>query len=106
MNKNIESQLETIKTVLQAASTVVENMSDGDRMQIKKLAEAVGLSVGMEPKQVLGFVNHFAHNSAGLVYVTRGKHGGLIKGVKVVKPAKVKRVKAVVVADSVVDTTV
>lgn len=101
MNKIIESQVETIKTVLQAANTIVSGMSDGDRMQIKKLAEQVGLAVGMEPKHVLGFVNHFAHNCTGLAYVTRGKNGGIIKGAKVVKPAKVKKVKvaATVVAD-------
>jgi hypothetical protein len=100
MNKIIESQVETIKTVLNAANTIVSGMSDGDRMQIKKLAEQVGLVVGMEPKHVLGFVNHFAHNCVGLAYVTRGKNGGIIKGAKVVKPAKVKKVKvAAVVAD-------
>ena len=107
MNKIIESQIETIKTVLEAANTVVSQMSDGDRMQIKKLAEQVGLAVGMEPKHVLGFVNHFAHNCSGLAYVTRGKNGGIIKGVKVAKPAKVsKRVKAVVATtDAVNDGT-
>lgn len=97
MNKIIESQLDTIKPVLQAAYTVVSGMTDGDRMQIKKLAEQVGLAVGMEPKKVLGFVNHFAHNCGELAYVTRGKNGGLIKGVKVVKPVKVKKVKPAVV---------
>lgn len=102
MNKIIESQIETIKPVLEAAYTVVSQMTDGDRMQIKKLAEQVGVAVGMEPKHVLGFVNHFAHNCDGLAYVTRGKNGGIIKGAKVVKPAKVKKVKvAPVVADDI-----
>ena len=107
MNKNIESQLKTIETVLEATAVVISQMNDGDRMQVKKLAEQVGVAVGMEPKHVLGFVNHFAHNT-DIAYVTRGKNGGIVKGVKVIKPAKVsKRVKttavvATVVADAVV----
>jgi len=62
-------------------------MNDGERIQIKELAKTVGLMVAMEPKSVLHFVNHYVHNTE-LAYVTRGKNGGVIKGQKVVKPAK------------------
>jgi hypothetical protein len=98
-NKNIESMLETVESIFNAAQATVESMTNGERMQIKELAQAVGLAVAMEPKQVLGFVNHFVHNT-DIAYVTRGKNGGIIRGVKQPKVAKVKRVKAApVVAD-------
>lgn len=90
MNKNVQSQLDVIGSVLNAAHDVVSKMNDGERMQIKSLAQQVARELSMEAKTVLNFVNHFAHNT-DLAYVTRGKHGGLIKGtkpVKVVKPAK------------------
>ena len=60
--------------------------------------------IAMEPKHVLGFVHHFAHNTE-TAYVTRGKHGGIIKGTRPAKTDKPKKVKKVdVVADVVVDT--
>jgi hypothetical protein len=68
-------------------------MQDGQRIQIKDLAKDVGLALALDPKKVLGFVNHFAQNNPGTVYVTRGKNGGIIKGVKPVKVVKVKKVK-------------
>lgn len=108
-NANIQSMLETIETILEAAHTTVSAMNDGDRMQIKKLAQAVGQSVSMEPKHVLSFVNHFAHNT-DIAYVTRGKNGGIIRGVKPAKVAKVskrvKKVDAPVVADTSVSASV
>lgn len=92
-NKNIQSMLETVESIFNAAQATVESMQNGDRMQIKELAQAVGLAVAMEPKQVLGFVNHYVHNT-DIAYVTRGKNGGIIRGVKQPKPVKVKKVKA------------
>ena len=78
------------RQIFEAARTALEGMQDGDRIQIKQLAQVVGLAVAKDPKEVLGFVNHFVHGT-GLAYVTRGKNGGIIKGtkpVKVVKPSK------------------
>lgn len=100
-NKNIQSMLETVESIFAAAQGTVEAMANGERMQIKELAQAVGLAVAMEPKQVLGFVNHYVHNT-DIAYVTRGKNGGIIRGVRQVKVVKAKKVKAapVVVADS------
>ena len=82
----------------------MKTMTEGDRIQIKQLAQTVGLAVAKDPKDVLGFVNHFAHHTS-LAYVTRGKNGGIIKGVRpvrVVKPAKKVKVDAITV---VTDTT-
>ena len=92
-NQNIQSMLETVESIFAAAQTAVEGMAVGERMQIKELAQAVGLAVAKEPKEVLGFVNHFVHNT-DIAYVTRGKNGGIIRGVKQPKPVKVKKVKA------------
>jgi len=79
--------LETVERIFEATHATVESMNDGERIQLKELAQTVGLAVAMEPKHVLGFVNHFVHNS-DIAYVTRGKNGGVIKGVKTAKPAK------------------
>ncbi len=97
-NPNVQSMTETADRIFEAANTIVEGMQPGSRKEIKKLAVEVGAAVGMEPKEVLGFVNHFAHKT-DIAYVTRGKNGGLIKGVRPVKVAKPKKVKAAPATD-------
>lgn len=94
-NANIQSQLGTVQQVFEAAHAAISGMQDGERMQIKELAQVVALAVAAEPKYVLGFVNHFAHNT-DIAYVTRGKNGGIVKGVRPVKVVKVKKPKKVV----------
>lgn len=89
-NANIQMQLEKVERIFEAAFTVVNDMKDGERMQIKRLAEVVGLALAMPPKDVLSFVNSFAHNT-DVAFVTRGKNGGLIKGTKVAKPVKASK---------------
>lgn len=91
MNKNIKSQLETVEKIFTATFNSLETMGDGERVQLKELAKLVGLAVAMEPKRVLHFVNDFVHNS-DVVYVTRGKKGGIVKGEKPVKVDKQKKV--------------
>lgn len=89
-NTDVQEMLVDIQRVLEAAHTVIESMQLGERKQIKTLAQDVGAIVGKEPKEVLGYVNDFAHHTK-IAYVTRGKNGGIIRGVKpvkVVKPAK------------------
>jgi len=80
-NKNILNMLETVERIFEATNSAVEGMNEGDRIQLKELAQTVGLAVAMEPKNVLSFVNHFVHNS-DIAYVTRGKNGGVIRGSK------------------------
>ncbi len=104
-NNDIESMTAFSKQVFESAQQVIETMKDGERMQIKQLAQVVGLAIAKDPKEVLGFVNHFAHNTS-MAYVTRGKNGGIIKGVKsakVVKSGKKKAAAATTVPAS--DTT-
>lgn len=99
-SKDVERMTAFSKQVYEAAEKAVESMQDGERIQIKQLAQKVGLALTEDPKKVLGFVNHFAHDTS-LAYVTRGKNGGIIKGVKpakIVKPAKKK-------TDTTADTT-
>jgi hypothetical protein len=103
MNKsNVKSMTETAQKIFEAAESILEKMSAGERTQLKDLAVNVGNVVGMEPKRVLGFVNHFAHET-NIAYVTRGKKGGLVKGTRPAKVVKVKRVKKV---DPATDSTV
>jgi hypothetical protein len=101
-NPNVQSMTETADRIFEAAHTIVEGMALGTRKQIKELAVAVGSAVNMDPKRVLGFINHFVHET-DIAYVTRGKNGGLIRGVRPVKVVKPKRVKKV--AAPVVDAT-
>lgn len=104
-SKDVERITAFSKEVYEAAEHAVAAMQDGERMQIKQLAQVVGLAVAKEPKVVLGLVNLYAHDTS-LAYVTRGKNGGIIKGTKPVKVIKAsKRVKKVdsTVTDSVVD---
>jgi hypothetical protein len=99
-SKDVERMTAFSKQVYEAAEHAVSAMSDGERMQIKQLAQVVGATMAEDPKKVLGFVNHFAHDTS-LAYVTRGKNGGIIRGTKPAKVVKAsKRVKKV--ADSTV----
>lgn len=102
---DIERNTAFAKQVFEAAHKVIETMADGERIQIKQLAQTVGLVLARDPKDVLGFVNHFAHDTT-LAYVTRGKNGGIIRGtkpVKVVKAAKKAKVDTTI-TDATVDT--
>ncbi len=99
---DIERMTAFSKQVFEAAQQAIESMQDGERIQIKQLAQVVGLAVAKDPKEVLGFVNHFAHDTS-LAYVTRGKNGGIIKGTKPAKVVKAGKRQKKVVTDSVVD---
>lgn len=94
---NIQAMTETAQRCFEAANNIIESMDVGDRKQIKELAEAVGAAVGLEPKKVLGFVNHFVHET-DIAYVTRGKKGGLIRGTRPAKVVKAKKSKKTDVA--------
>jgi hypothetical protein len=85
---DIEIMVTFSRQVFEAAQSAITTMQDGERIQIKQLAQSVGLAVARDAKDVLGFVNHFAHHTS-LAYVTRGKNGGIIKGTKPVKVVKV-----------------
>jgi len=104
MNKNIKLQLDTVEKVFVATFNALDAMADGERVQLKELAKVVGLAVAMEPKRVLHFVNDFVHNS-DIVYVTRGKKGGIVKGEKPVKVVKSKKAKKDTDTDSDSDSS-
>ena len=87
-----QKMLEDIKSTLEATQKIVDAMKDGDRMQVGALAQEVSAVVGKDPKDIMSFVSHFAHNTK-VAYVTRGKKGGVVKGTKPApKPVKVKAV--------------
>jgi hypothetical protein len=73
--------------VYETAKDTIQAMQDGERMQIKELAKAVGTALSEDPKVVLGFVSYFAHRTS-LAYVTRGKNGGIIRGTRPIKVIK------------------
>lgn len=87
MNKSVQSKLDQVEKVFVATYEALETMNDGDRVQLAELSKTVGLAVGWEPKKVLPFVSHFVHG-LDIAYVTRGKKGGIIKGVKPASTAK------------------
>jgi hypothetical protein len=93
---NIPVMLKDIEEVLQAARTVVEGMQLGERKQVKELAALVGSIVSKEPKEILNLISIFVHNT-NIAYITRGKHGGVVRGVREFKPVKAgKKTKSVV----------
>lgn len=89
---DVFSATEDAKKSFDAANTIISAMKDGDRKQIKDLVIEVAAALSTEAKEVVGFVNHYAHHNNDS-YVTRGKKGGLIKGVRPVKVVKVKKAK-------------
>lgn len=106
-NPNIQSILQTAERIFEATHTVLSQLPNGERVQIKQLAQDVGTLVGLDPKRVLGYVNDFAHNN-DISYVTRGKNGGVIRGTKpatVVKPAKKAKKTVVATTDAASDST-
>lgn len=90
-DNEVQEMTEDARIIFTSAYAIVSKMDDGSRKQIKDLAAEVSADVGMEPKKVLGFVNHFVHKTK-IAYVTRGKKGGLIKGQRPAKVVK-KRTK-------------
>jgi hypothetical protein len=104
MNSDITKEVELVESVYTQTQALIDGMptdGDGKRMQIKDMAEAVAVSVGMEPKDVLHMVNRYAHNTSS-GYVTRGKKGGFIKGTRPLKAAPVPS-QAVDSSTSIVD---
>lgn len=90
-SSNVERLVAQDRSVYEATETVINGMKDKERKQVKELATAVGSLVGKEPKEVLPLVSLYAHNCDN-GYVTRGKGGGFVKGVKVVKAPKAPKV--------------
>lgn len=88
MSTSIKDMLGTVETIFTATQKVVDGLDDQARVGIADLAQNVGLATGMDPKEILGFVNYYAHNIEPVAHVRRGKKGGLIKGARVIKKAK------------------
>ena len=78
--------LETMSNIFEASHHAVMSMELGDRMKSKELTDIVAAELGADTKHILAFVNHFVHNS-DICFVSPGKKGGVIRGVKPVKGA-------------------
>lgn len=98
-SNDVFSATEDAKKSFTAASLIIGAMKEGDRKQIKDLVIEVAAALNTEAKEVVGFVNHYAHHNTES-YVTRGKKGGLIKGTRPVKVVKVKKAKKTDTTDS------
>lgn len=91
--------VEVVTKIFNATEAALLDLDVGSRVLMKDLAQGVGLAVAMDPKNVIEFVRYFVHNT-DMVFVTRGKSGGVVRGPK---PAKVlKKSKK---TDSVSDST-
>jgi len=102
---NIPVMLKNIEEVFQATRTVVEGMQMGERKQIKELAQLVGSILSKEPKEVFDLINLFAHNT-NIAYVSRGKNGGVVRGVREFKPVKAGKKAKTTDVPTTADTTV
>jgi len=105
---NVKAMLETVETVFKAASFALDEMEDGDRVQLSALAEAVSVATNLSLQTVAPLTNHFAHHTSE-GYVSRGKHGGLVKGEKntsVSKPRKSSKKATSIEAESMTSTEV
>jgi hypothetical protein len=100
-NTNIQDIIKDIEQVMEATHTIVETMQVGERKQLKALTQEVATLVSRDPKKIVGFVNHFAHNTS-IAYVSRGKNGGIVRGVREFKVVKAsKKSKSSVTTDTV-----
>jgi len=89
--------LETVTKIFSATEASLIDLDLGTRILVNDLSQSVGLAVAMEPKNVVDFVRYFVHNS-DIVYVTRGKNGGVIRGTKPAKVLKAPKSKKAKVA--------
>jgi len=76
--------IETVSNIFNTLESHVDSMPAKGRIQLKELTQLVATSLKLDPKDILGFVTYFARNT-DVGYVSRGKNGGFIKGVR---PAK------------------
>lgn len=101
--QTVDDAIEVSKKYYTATQAIIDSMPDKARKQIKDMAEAVAVAVGEEPKEVYAFVSWYAHRPNNGGYVTRGKNGGFIKGVRPVK--QVKPADTTTTTDTTVDST-
>lgn len=86
-SNDVEIMTATAQTIFNTINSITNDMKDGERMTVEELANKVSKTVSMDVKVVLGFINFFALNS-NASYITRGAHGGYVKGQKPVKVVK------------------
>jgi hypothetical protein len=82
-----KEMLVNVAKVFDATESAILGLKEDSRILMTDLSAAVSLAVAMEPKDVTEFVRYFVRNT-NLVFVTRGKNGGVIKGTKPVKVVK------------------
>jgi len=103
-NADVIAATAVAQEAFEATQAIINDMSEGQRIQIKDLAKSVGQTLSVPAKEVLGFVSHFVRNTKS-AYVTRGKNGGVVKGTKPVKVVKLTKKQKAVDATSTIDST-
>lgn len=83
----IDTMMESVKTVFTATATHMASMTIGTRMPVKDMAEIIGKQINIEPQTVAPFVHYMAKNSK-LGYVSPGRFGGFIRGERKLKTIK------------------
>ena len=101
--QTVDEAMEVTKKYYTATQPNIDSMPEKARKHIKDMAEAVAVAVDEEPKEVYAFVSWYAHRPNNGGYVTRGKNGGFIKGVRPVK--QVKPAADWTTTDTTVDST-
>jgi hypothetical protein len=86
----IERVQQQDKSIYDATFTIINGMTDGQNKPIDTLTEEVNKTVDMPFNNLRSFVAHFAKaaEADSLCYVSKGKHGGVVKGTRPVKEAK------------------
>lgn len=88
MNDNL---IKKVKDIFDATLNVIKPMKDGDREKVEEITKAVAISLYNDPdqaKKISLYVSSFLHEEKELGYVSRGKHGGYIRGKKKTKVVK------------------
>lgn len=85
--QDFNSMIASVNSIFTTINSIVSEMADGERYQLKELASMVSDRTGADLENALSFVQYFSHNT-DMGYVSRGKKGGFIRGVKQIKPVK------------------
>jgi hypothetical protein len=81
------------KIIYSTVLSAIQDMNDGTSMPIDDLTEQVNETLEMPFNELRPFVAHFARSieTDKIAYVSTGKFGGVVKGVRPDKTAKTKK---------------
>lgn len=80
-SQTLQQITDSVNSAITAASDVISEMAEKERISIDTLATRVAAKSGIDAASALKFATFVAHNLEG-VYVSRGKFGGVVKGIR------------------------